>query len=67
MFGQIPPSDGDDGFFNTCFGYALIISDALIVPLISSTRPFACTILITSRAPHGRMQDMQHLMVFFMA
>jgi hypothetical protein len=44
-----------------------MISLARIVPLISSTRPLECTIRITSRAPHGRMQEIQHLMVFFMA
>ncbi|KAM7530591.1 hypothetical protein LguiB_034001 [Lonicera macranthoides] len=67
IFGQISEdSDGEEGFFSTCFGYAFKISHARIEPLISSTWPFACTIRITSRAPHGRMQEMQHLMVFFM-
>lgn len=44
-----------------------MISLAVMVPLISSTWPLECTMRTTSRAPHGRMQEMQHLMVFFMA
>lgn len=67
IFGTQPSSDDEEGFFRTCLGWAFMISLAWIVPLISSTRPLQCTMRITSRAPHGRMQEMQHLMVFFMA
>ncbi|MFS8026112.1 hypothetical protein Hanom_Chr16g01483121 [Helianthus anomalus] len=42
-----------------------MISSARIVPLISSTYPFECTIRITSSAPQGIMHEIQHLMVFF--
>lgn len=67
IFGTQPSSDDEEGFFSTCLGWAFMISLARILPLISSTRPLECTMRITSSAPHGRMQEMQHLMVFFMA
>lgn len=67
IFGTHPSSDDEEGFFSTCLGCAFMISLARILPLISSTRPLECTMRITSSAPHGRMQEMQHLMVFFMA
>ena len=67
IFGTQPSSDDEEGFFSTCLGWAFMISLALILPLISSTLPLQCTMRITSSAPHGRMQEMQHLMVFFMA
>ena len=67
IFGTQPSLEEEEGFFRTCLGWAFMISLARIVPLISSTRPLECTMRITSKAPHGRMQEMQHLMVFFMA
>ncbi|KAL0542747.1 hypothetical protein IC582_017824 [Cucumis melo] len=39
---------------------------ARMEPAISWTWPSQWTILMTSREPHGSMQEMQHLMAFFM-
>lgn len=66
ILGTTASSEGEEGFLRTCFGLAFMTSEARMVPAISSTWPLQWTILMTSRDPHGSMQEMQHLMAFFM-
>lgn len=49
------------GLLRMWLGFAFRTSPAVIGPVCSSTYPFRCTILIKSRAPHGRTQAKQHL------